>query len=83
MVQTLHPASGTIPLSATPLPGFILGVWHNTSGDHGSGDPGTIVGNTSSTTVVVPAGVDTCVWICCPEPSGSGCPDPTTMDPCP
>jgi hypothetical protein len=73
---------GTVDLVAAPLDSsFELGPapWHDTAGDTGSGDPGTMAGGTSSTTVAVNA--DTCVWVCCPfSPGGGGCP---TADQCP
>jgi hypothetical protein len=74
--------SGTVSLSTTPLTGFILGPapWHHTDGDlTGSGDPGTVTDDTSSTTVTVTAPTG-CVWVCCPFPSGKGCTPP--VDPC-
>jgi hypothetical protein len=77
--QTVNVAPGTIPLTASPLSGFELGLWHNTTGDTGSGTPGTVSGTTSSATVVV-GNAATCVWVCCPFTNGSGCP---TSDQCP
>lgn len=77
--QTVCVASGaTVSLSASALTGFILGPapWHDTSGDHDAGDPGTFVdagaASTSSTTITV-SGSSACVWVCCPFPSGTGC----------
>jgi hypothetical protein len=75
-------AGGTVNLAATPHGGFVLGPtpWHDTSGDvDGGGDPGTVVGNTSSTTLVVGDGGRACAWACCP---GTGLPCPTS-DQCP
>ena len=76
-------ASGTVSLAAMPKSAtFELGPapWHDTAGDTGSGNPGTVSGTTDSTTVVVGAG-GKCVWVCCPFASdGSGCP---TTDQCP
>ena len=64
---------GTIPVTATAASSsFILGNWYGTSGDTGSGDPGTVAGGTSSTTVVV-SGAKGCVSICCPFANGTGC----------
>ena len=72
---------GTIDLVASPIStAFELGPdpWHDTSGDHGSGDPGTQadldggVHATSSTTVVATSG-SACVWACCPFTDGTGC----------
>lgn len=76
-------ADGTVDLSAKPLSStFELGPdpWHDTSGDHGSGDPGTVANGSSSTTVVVSGSGDACVWVCCPFADGSGCP---TTNQCP
>jgi hypothetical protein len=79
--STLCVALGTVNLVASPLStSFELGPtpWHDTSGDHGSGDPGTQanldagVASTSSTTVAA-SGTSACVWACCPFTSGSGC----------
>jgi hypothetical protein len=76
------PSGTTVSLAATPLSSFQLGPapWHDTAGDTGSGDPGTVSSNTSSTTVVV-SPASTCVWVCCPfSPNGNGCP-PTNQCP--
>jgi hypothetical protein len=79
---------GTTDLVASPISTtFELGPdpWHDTSGDHGSGDPGTQadvdggVHATSSTTVVTTTG-SACVWACCPFTDGTGC---TTTNQCP
>ncbi len=76
---------GSVDLSATALSGFILGSapWHDTDGDTGSGDPGTVTGSgqsaKNSTTETVGSSND-CVWVCCPFTNGSGCP---TTDQCP
>lgn len=79
--QTVCVAPGIVNLAASPLPGFELGPapWYDTSGDLGSGDPGTVVGDVDSTTVMVTSG-SACVWVCCPFPDGTGCP---TTDQCP
>ncbi len=80
-VSTTCVAPGTFQLVASPYStSFVLGPtpWHNTSGDNGSGDPGTQamvdagVSATSSTTVVVST-ASTCVWACCPFANGTGC----------
>jgi hypothetical protein len=78
-VQTVCVPAGTVNLSASGAGSFILGDWHHTSGDTGSGDPGTISAGVSHTTVNA-SGTSTCVWICCPFPDGTGCP---TTDQCP
>jgi hypothetical protein len=79
--QTVCVAPGVVSLAATSLPGFELGPapWHDTSGDLGSGDPGTLVGDVDSTTVSVTSG-SACVWVCCPFTDGTGCP---ITDQCP
>jgi len=66
----------TVKLIALPAPGFVLGPWHDTDGDMGSGDHGSppgqvweMIGETAD-----------CVWVCCPFPDGTGCP---TTDQCP
>jgi hypothetical protein len=72
-------------LAATALVFFELGPapWHDTAGDTGQGDPGTLTGSgqsaVDSTTVAV-GDTAKCVWICCPFPDGTGCP---TNDQCP
>jgi hypothetical protein len=72
----------TVGLTASALPGFTLGLWHDTDGDKGSGDPGTLVDNLqgveereASLTLGDSPG---CAWICCSSGS-SACP---TADPC-
>jgi hypothetical protein len=75
-------APGTITVTATPISTtFILGDWHHTDGDTGTGDPGT-VSNNLSTAMVTVGTTSKCVWICCPfaNPPGTGCP---TTDQCP
>jgi hypothetical protein len=77
--QTVCVGAGAVPVAASALVGFELGPapWHDTDGDHGSGDPGTVTGSgqaaTSATTVTV-AGATACAWVCCPFTSGLGCP---------
>jgi hypothetical protein len=76
---------GTVNLAASPISGtFELGPapWHDTTGDvDGGGDPGTRVGNTATTTLVVGDASTACAWVCCPfSPGGNGCP---TKDQCP
>lgn len=80
----LRPA-GTVTLAATALTNFELGPapWHDTAGDHGSGDPGTVTGtgqSAKSTTTVTASGASKCVWVCCPFTNGTGCP---TTNQCP
>jgi hypothetical protein len=78
--QTVCVADGMVSLSATANSGFVLGDWHHTAGDTGSGDPGTVAGGTSTAKVAV-SGSSACVWVCCPGSSGSpACP---TSDACP
>jgi hypothetical protein len=69
---------GTITLVEEPLNGtFTVGLFHGTSGDTGSGDPGTCTGTGTSeqcTTTVVVGSAAKCVWVCCPFASnGTGC----------
>jgi hypothetical protein len=85
-VQAVPVTAGTINVSATAASAtFILGAkpWHDTAGDTGAGDPGTVTGTgtaaSSATTVVVGAS-GKCIWICCPFANGTGCP---TTDQCP
>jgi hypothetical protein len=85
--QTVCVPSGTkVTLSATADVGFKLGTapWHGTSGDHGSGDPGTLSdagGMAESTTDVTVNPANTCVWVCCPGSTGvPACP---TTNQCP
>jgi hypothetical protein len=81
--QTVCVAPGTVNLVAAPASNaFILGLWHHTSGDTGSGDPGVVTGEGGaalSTTTASVSGGSKCVWVCCPFPDGSGCP---TADQC-
>jgi hypothetical protein len=83
--ETVCVPPGTTQLAATALQFFELGPapWHDTAGDMGQGDPGTVTGSgasaVDSTTVVVGA-TPKCVWVCCPFDDGSGCP---TADQCP
>jgi len=83
--QNVAVTAGTIHVSAVALTGFILGSapWHDTAGDTGAGDPGTVTGTgqsaSSATTVVVGSG-GKCVWVCCPFANGTGCP---ITDQCP
>jgi hypothetical protein len=71
----------TVPLTASALTGFSLGLWHHTTHDTGSGDPGTLTGSgqdeTSSASVML-SDVPGCVWICC----GSGAGDCPVADQC-
>jgi hypothetical protein len=85
--QSVCVPPGTVTLVATPASMYFeIGPapWHLTSGDTGSGDPGTQVGTgtseTSTTTVVLTSG-SKCVWACCPFTSGTGCSG--VPDPCP
>ena len=84
--QTTCVAAGTVALSATANTGFELGTmpWQHTSGDHGSGDPGTVTGtgqSAASATTVTVSGSSACVSVCCPGVNGSAaCP---TTNQCP
>src|SRR5579871_6704259 len=68
--QTVCVAEGTVDLKATANSGFILGKdpWHNVTTQNGG-----------SATLKV-SGSSACAWVCCPFPSGSGCP---TTNQCP
>ena len=84
--QTVNVMPGSIALVASPASAtFKIGptTWHDTAGDTGAGDPGTLAGTgtteTSSTTVTV-ATTAKCVWACCPFANGTGCP---TTEQCP
>lgn len=86
--QTVCLPPGTVTLVATPASMYFeIGPapWHLTSGDTGSGDPGTQVGTgtseTSTATVVLSSGsAGKCVWACCPFTNGTGC---NVVDQCP
>jgi hypothetical protein len=86
-VQVVCVPPGIQQLAATALVDFELGPtpWHDTAGDMGQGDPGTVTGTgqsaVDSTTVVV-GDTPKCVWICCPYTDGDGCP-PADQDQCP
>jgi hypothetical protein len=69
------PANTEVPLVHTAASSsFILGTWHHTDGDTGTGEAGTVSGSMSSTTVQTDAvGTTACVWVCCPFPDGTGC----------
>jgi hypothetical protein len=77
--QTVCVADGSVALEATANAGFQLGDWYGTTGDSGSGDPGTVTGTKSDTTVSV-SGTSACVSVCCPFTGGTGCPG---TDACP
>jgi hypothetical protein len=79
--QLVNVLPGTIQLAAKPASAmFELGPapWHDTDGDTGSGELGTVSNGTSSTTITVGSAAK-CVWVCCPFTSGTGCP---TADQC-
>jgi hypothetical protein len=84
-VQDVPVTAGTINVSAVALTGFRLGTnpWHDTAGDTGTGEQGTLTGTgqtaSSATTVVVSAS-GKCAWVCCEFSTGGGCP---TVDQCP
>jgi hypothetical protein len=84
-VQVVCVPPGTQQLAATALVDFELGPWHDTAGDMGQGDPGTVTGTGQSaviSTTVVVGDTPKCVWICCPYTDGDGCPPPN-QDQCP
>jgi hypothetical protein len=69
--ETVSVAPGTVTLTATANPGFMLAsdVWHDTTTQSGA-----------SATVKVTSGAK-CVWVCCPGTGGTpACP---TTDQCP
>ena len=74
------PSASAVSLVATPLTGFVLGLWHHTTGDTGAGDLGVVSGGMSTASVTTPGAGAACVWVCCPFPGGGGCP---TTDQCP
>jgi hypothetical protein len=79
-VTTTCVGTGTTTLDATALSGFVLGDWFGTSGDTGSGDPGTVTGtgaSAQSQATVSASGDSACVSVCCPGVNGSA-PCPTT-----
>lgn len=80
--QQVFVQPGVIPLSATARTGFILDahMWHDTDGDTGSGEAGSANGSARDATATVTSTAAKCVWVCCPFPSGMGCP---TADQCP
>lgn len=71
--QTVCVADGSVALEATANTGFKLGKWFGTSGDTGTGDPGTVTGTKSDAKVTV-SGTVKCVSVCCPFADGTGCP---------
>jgi hypothetical protein len=79
--QTVCVTPGIVGVGAHPNTGFELGPtpWHDTDGDTGSGDPGTVNAGSSSTFVTVGTTAK-CIWACCPFTNGTGCP---TADQCP
>jgi hypothetical protein len=82
--QTWCVSPGPVQLAAWPSnTAYELGPtpWHDTAGDHGSGDPGQVDGGVSYAMVTDP-GPGRCVWVCCPLTTGTGCP-PENPDQCP
>jgi hypothetical protein len=82
--QTVCVEPGEIALTATANPSFELGTdpWHDTDGDTGNGDPGTVSGTANNTTIKITAGeAAKCVWVCCEGQNGDP-PCPST-DQCP
>jgi hypothetical protein len=83
--QTTCVAAGSVPLTAQALPGFELGSkpWHDTTGDGGSGEQGTITGtgqSAMSATTATVSGAAACAWVCCETSGLSDCP---SSDLCP
>lgn len=79
--QQVFVQPGQIAVTAAPLTGFKLDahMWHDTDGDTGTGEAGTVTNGTSATTATVMSTGAKCVWVCCPFTSGTGCP---TTDQC-
>jgi hypothetical protein len=77
--QTVCVADGSVTLDATANTGFKLGNWFGTTGDTGTGDPGSVTGTKSEATAAV-TGTTACVSVCCPFTNGTGCP---TTNSCP
>jgi hypothetical protein len=82
--QTISATAGSeATMVAAPAAGFELSnnMWHHSDGDTGSGDGGTVSGNTSTALRLIQNGAN-CVWVCCPfvNPPGTGCP---AADQCP
>lgn len=83
--QTVCVAAGPIDVSAVAKAGFELGAtpWHDTDGDTGNGEQGTITGTgqtASSAAVVTVSGTAACAWVCCETAGMMDCP---TTDQCP
>jgi hypothetical protein len=83
--QTVCVPSGTTTLVATALTGFELGTtpWHDTDGDTGGGEQGTVTGtgqSATSTAMITVSGNSDCAWVCCPNVGQMNCP---TTDQCP
>jgi len=83
--QTVCVADGTVDLTAKPASAAfqIPSDWYGTSGDTGSGDPGTDTGGAEGTSAatVTATGTKMCVSVCCPFVGGTGC--PATGNQCP
>jgi hypothetical protein len=78
-MQIVDVAPGAIPVSAVAETGFQLGTtpWHDTDGDTGGGEQGTVTGSgqsASSATTATVATTPACVWVCCEFTGGGGCP---------
>jgi hypothetical protein len=81
-VQTACVTPGQVTLTAEAESStFELGLWHHTSGDTGSGEPGSVSAGVSTAHFIADGGATACVWVCCPFAAmGNGCP---TTDQCP
>ena len=84
--QTVCVAEGAIDVSAVANAGFVLGAtpWHDTDGDTGDGELGTVTGTgqtASSATTVTVAGTADCAWVCCHTAGETD--DCPTADQCP
>ncbi len=79
--QVVCVADGSVSLVASPASAsFELGDWYGTSGDTGSGDPGTVSNDTSAASYSTGDAGAGCVSVCCPFTNGMGCP---TTNQCP
>jgi collagen type VII alpha len=84
--QTICVASGaTVDVSAVANATFELGAtpWHDTDGDTGNGEQGTITGtgqSASSAAKVTVMGTADGAWVCCQDAGMMDCP---TTDQCP
>src|SRR5258705_9869430 len=83
-MQVVDVVPGPIALTAVAEPGFQLGTtpWHDTDGDTGLGEQGTITGTgqTAQSAATITVAAAACAWVCCEFTGGGGCP---ATDQCP